>query len=38
MTTILVGPNAPASTAPFVRFRTAKLAPFLAGARLKEAA
>jgi putative hydrolase of the HAD superfamily len=38
MTTILVGPYAEASTAPFVQYRTAKLAPFLAQARLKEAA
>jgi putative hydrolase of the HAD superfamily len=34
MTTVLVGPHAPASTAPFVTFRTDKLAPFLAEARL----
>ena len=38
MTTVLVGPHAPASTAPFVHHRTEKLAPFLHGARLKEAA
>ena len=38
MTTILVGPRAGASTADFVHHRTAKLAPFLTGARLKEAA
>ena len=38
MTTILVGAHAAASTAPFVHHRTEKLAPFLAGARLKEAA
>ena len=38
MTTILVGPYAEASTAPFVQYRIAKLAPFLAQARLKEAA
>lgn len=38
MTTVLVGPHAEASTAPFVRYKTAKLAPFLAQARLKEAA
>jgi putative hydrolase of the HAD superfamily len=38
MTTILVGPHAEASTAPFVRYKTAKLAPFLAGARLKDTA
>jgi len=38
MTTVLVGPRAAASTAPYVHYRTAKLAPFLTGARLKEAA
>jgi putative hydrolase of the HAD superfamily len=38
MTTVLVGPHAPASTAPFVHHKTEKLAPFLAQARLKEAA
>ena len=38
MTTVLVGPHAPASTAPFVHHRTDKLAPFLKDARLKEAA
>jgi putative hydrolase of the HAD superfamily len=38
MTTVLVGRHAPASTAPFVRYRTAKLAPFLRDARLREAA
>jgi putative hydrolase of the HAD superfamily len=38
MTTVLVGAHAPASTAPFVHHRTEKLAPFLLGARLKEAA
>lgn len=38
MTTILVGAHAAACTAPFVHHRTEKLAPFLAGARLKEAA
>jgi len=38
MTTVLVGPNAPASTAPFVQYKTDKLAPFLMGARLKDAA
>ncbi|HWA63775.1 MAG TPA: pyrimidine 5'-nucleotidase [Caulobacteraceae bacterium] len=37
MTTVLVGPHAAASTAPFVHHRTERLAPFLAGARLKEA-
>jgi putative hydrolase of the HAD superfamily len=36
MTTILVGPHAEASQAPFVQHRTLKLAPFLLGARLKE--
>jgi putative hydrolase of the HAD superfamily len=34
MTTILVGAHAPASTAAFVHYRTASLAPFLAAARL----
>ena len=38
MTTVLVGPHAPASTAPFVRYKTEKLAPFLAQARLKDTA
>jgi putative hydrolase of the HAD superfamily len=38
MTTVLVGPRAAASTAPYVTYRTAKLAPFLNEARLKEAA
>jgi putative hydrolase of the HAD superfamily len=37
MTTVLVGPHAEASTAPFVRYRTLKLAPFLSAARLKDA-
>jgi putative hydrolase of the HAD superfamily len=36
MTTVLVGPHAPASAAPFVHHRTEKLAPFLKGARVKE--
>jgi putative hydrolase of the HAD superfamily len=36
MTTILVGPHAAASTAPFVQHRTRHLAPFLAAARVKE--
>ena len=36
MTTVLVGPHAVASTADFVHYRTHKLAPFLAAARLKE--
>lgn len=35
MTTVLVGPHAAASTAPFVRYRTETLAPFLAGARVR---
>lgn len=38
MTTVLVGAHAAASTAPFVHHRTETLAPFLAGAQLKEAA
>jgi putative hydrolase of the HAD superfamily len=38
MTTVLVGPHAPASTAPFVTYRTEKLAPFLRDAQLKDAA
>jgi putative hydrolase of the HAD superfamily len=38
MTTVLVGPHAPRSTAPFVNHRAPSLAPFLAGAQLKEAA
>ena len=37
MTTVLVGSHAQASTAPFVRYRTEKLAPFLAEARLAPA-
>ena len=37
MTTVLVGPRALASTAPFVHHRTEKLTPFLTAARLKEA-
>ena len=36
MTTVLVGPHAAASTADFVHHRTERLAPFLAGARVKE--
>jgi putative hydrolase of the HAD superfamily len=36
MTTVLVGPRAEASTAPFVHHRAARLAPFLAAARTKE--
>ena len=38
MTTVLVGPYAAQSTAPFVHHRTHKLAPFLNDAQLKEAA
>ena len=38
MTTVLVGPRALASTAPFVHHRTEKLTPFLSSARLKETA
>jgi putative hydrolase of the HAD superfamily len=38
MTTVLVGPHAPASTAPFVRYKTDNLASFLSDARLKKAA
>jgi putative hydrolase of the HAD superfamily len=38
MTTVLVGPHAPASTAPFVHHRTETLAAFLAHAQLKDAA
>ncbi len=38
MTTVLVGSHAEASTAPFVNHRTARLAPFLARAKVKEAA
>lgn len=37
ITTVLVGPHAAASQAPFVRHRTPRLPPFLLGARLKEA-
>ena len=37
MTTILVGPHAEASTAPFVKHRTRHLAPFLAAARVRKA-
>jgi putative hydrolase of the HAD superfamily len=36
MTTILVGPHAASSTAPFVHHRTHKLAPFLSAARVRE--
>jgi putative hydrolase of the HAD superfamily len=38
MTTVLVGPHAPASTASFVHHRTEKLTPFLTAAKLREAA
>jgi putative hydrolase of the HAD superfamily len=37
MTTVLVGPHAAASTADFVHYRTERLAPFLAAARIKDA-
>lgn len=37
MTTILVGPHAEASTAPFVNYRTRRLEPFLAALRVQEA-
>jgi putative hydrolase of the HAD superfamily len=36
MTTVLVGPHAAQSTAPFVHYRTDHLAPFLASAHVKE--
>jgi putative hydrolase of the HAD superfamily len=38
MTTILVGPHAEASTAPFVHHRTQRLAPFLNAARVRKTA
>ena len=38
MTTVLVGPHAAASEAAFVHYRTADLAAFLMGARVKETA
>jgi putative hydrolase of the HAD superfamily len=38
MTTILVGPTAPASTAPFVHHRTDDLAGFLSAAKVRETA
>ncbi len=38
MTTVLVGPRALASQAPFIDYKTHKLAPFLQAARLKDAA
>lgn len=36
VTTVLVGPHAAASTAPFVNYRTARLTPFLRAARLRQ--
>lgn len=38
MTTVLVGPHAPACEAPFVHHKTDRLAPFLMGAHVKGAA
>jgi putative hydrolase of the HAD superfamily len=38
MTTVLVGPDAPASTTPFIRYKTDNLASFLNDALLSEAA
>ena len=38
MTTVLVGPHAEASTAPFVRYKAANLSSFLEDAILKDAA
>lgn len=38
MTTVLVGPHAAASTAPFIDYKTNNLASFLSDARLKKAA
>jgi len=38
MTTVLVGPQAPASAASFIDYKTDNLASFLEGARLREAA
>jgi len=38
MTTVLVGPHAPTSTAPFIRYKTDNLAAFLEDAQLSEAA
>jgi len=35
---VLVGPHAEASTAPYVRYKAAKLAPFLDAALLKDPA
>jgi len=37
MTTVMVGPRAAETTAPFIDHKTAKLAPFLKSARLREA-
>src|SRR5690606_5109322 len=37
MTTVLVGPHAPAANAPFIHHRTEALPPFLMTAKLKEA-
>jgi putative hydrolase of the HAD superfamily len=37
MTTVMVGPRAADSTASFIDYKTAKLAPFLKSARLREA-
>jgi putative hydrolase of the HAD superfamily len=37
MTTVMVGPRAAESVAPFIDYKTAKLAPFLKSARLREA-
>ncbi|MDD3837612.1 MAG: pyrimidine 5'-nucleotidase [Phenylobacterium sp.] len=37
MTTVLVGPHAPAANAPFINHRTEALPPFLMTAKLKEA-
>ena len=37
VTTVLVGPHAAASTAPFVHFRTERLTPFLRAARVRHA-
>jgi putative hydrolase of the HAD superfamily len=36
VTTVLVGPQAAASTAPFVHYRTERLTPFLRAARLRQ--
>jgi putative hydrolase of the HAD superfamily len=37
MTTVLVGPHAPASAAPYITYKTEKLAPFLKDAHVREA-